>query len=285
VALTRAQDWLIVAGADRASRIPDSWYDAVKAGMDRCAALPGYRMEDTPDGPVHFFEQSQSAAPDRATHRSKIWTNSDVQRELTIESMIDTFKKPVRSEPALARPLRADPAHQSSTLQSPLLKDQNPSRFMRGVLTHKLLEVLPQLPRDGWKNAAQTFLKARSDQVDTDVQELIVLDVLGILNHPDYGIIFGPGSRAEAPITGLLPNGRLIAGKIDRIVITNELIHILDYKTGVYVPPRLNEIPQPYLDQMRTYRDLLKMIYADRRIRCSLLFTSGPLMIDVDDIL
>lgn len=242
-------------------------------------------MDDTTDGPVHFFEHSQSAAADRATHRSKIWTNSDDQRELTIESIIDAFKKPVRSEPNLARPLRADPAHQSSLPQSPLMKDQNPSRFMRGVLTHKLLEVLPQLPRDGWKNAAQTFLKARSDQLDTDVQELIVLDVLGILNYPDYGIIFGPGSRAEAPITGLLPNGRLIAGKIDRIIITDEVIHILDYKTGVHVPKSPNEIPKAYLDQMRTYRDLLRMIYADLRIRCSLLFTSGPLMIDVDDIL
>ncbi len=289
VALTRAQDWLIVAGADRPLRSDITWYDTVLNSIKACANLPGYRVEESgTDGPLHIFESAQTALPDRARKDEKeILSPStpDIPERPPLKILKDTLKKPLIPEPTPARPYRADPAHMTLLATSPLLSINDPTRFARGLITHKLLEILPNLPKTTWEETIKTYLTKRSDILSKDIQSNITQSVLNILHHPDYKDLFHQNSHAEVPITGILPNGRLIAGQIDRLIITPTHIHILDYKTDFTIPKTPDQIPQAYLDQMRTYRDLLRTLYSTHTLQCSLLWTSGPLMMDVTDIL
>ena len=45
-----------------------------------------------------------------------------------------------------------------------------------------------------------------------------------------FAPLFGPGSRAEVPLSGEV-NGQLIAGQIDRLLVCDEEVTVLDYKS------------------------------------------------------
>ena len=67
-------------------------------------------------------------------------------------------------------------------------------------------------------------------------------------------------------------SGRDVSARVDRLVVTETEVSVIDYKTG----PPPDEPPPPYLRQMATYRELLSGIYGDRPVTCFLLWTDGP---------
>jgi ATP-dependent helicase/nuclease subunit A len=92
--------------------------------------------------------------------------------------------------------------------------------------------------------------------------------------------LFGPSSLAEAPLAATLPDGRVIAGTADRLVIGETDVSVLDFKTG-RVPATDADIPAAHRAQMRAYADALGVIFPNRKIRSALLYTSGPKLIEV----
>ena len=75
---------------------------------------------------------------------------------------------------------------------------------------------------------------------------------------------------------GELGPGTVIAGQIDRLVVTPSEVLVVDYKTNRPAPRTALETPQPYLRQMAAYRMALGKIYLGKSIRCALLWTEEP---------
>ena len=73
--------------------------------------------------------------------------------------------------------------------------------------------------------------------------------------------MFAPGSRAEVSIVGRLdrPGGRpaLVSGQIDRLVVTESEVLIVDYKTNHAPPSQPAEAPSGYVRQLALYRAVL----------------------------
>ena len=44
--------------------------------------------------------------------------------------------------------------------------------------------------------------------------------------------LFGPGSLGEAPLAATLPDGRVIAGTVDRLLVEDDRVSVIDFKTG-----------------------------------------------------
>jgi ATP-dependent helicase/nuclease subunit A len=115
-----------------------------------------------------------------------------------------------------------------------------------------------------------------------DQQAEIVQEIMAILNHPDFAPIFGPGSMAEVPITGLLDESTLISGQIDRLLITDNEILIVDYKTNRPPPDNVDDVPIQYKNQLQSYARTLEKIYPDRPIKTALLWTNVPALMDIE---
>ena len=64
----------------------------------------------------------------------------------------------------------------------------------------------------------------------------------GILSDPQFAALFGPGSLGEAPLAATLPDGRVIAGTVDRLLVEAERVSVIDFKTG-RVPASDSESP------------------------------------------
>ena len=183
-------------------------------------------------------------------------------------------------EPMPPRPLAPSrPAAIEPSVRSPLGEDQG-AAFQRGRLIHRLLQSLPELPRERRAAAAERFLALPMHGLAPDARESIAAETLAVLEEPEFAPIFGPGSRAEVPVVGLIGT-RALSGQIDRIVVTDDAVLVVDYKTLRPAPASESDVPALYLDQLAAYVAAIEAIYPDKRVRAALLWTDGPRLMPV----
>ena len=95
-----------------------------------------------------------------------------------------------------------------------------------------------------------------------------------------YKEIFSGNSVAEVPIMGEI-DGKIISSKIDRLVITDDKVIIVDYKTNRPAALKIEDVPDMYINQLNTYKKLLQQIYKDKEIETYLLWTNTCNMMKV----
>ena len=103
---------------------------------------------------------------------------------------------------------------------------------------------------------------------------MIVEESLAVLSAPESAFLFGPGSRAEVPLVGRVGES-VISAQLDRIIVQNDFVAIVDFKTNRPPPAEPKDVPDVYLRQMAVYRAALALVYPDKRIDCYLLWTDG----------
>jgi len=283
VAMTRAEERLYIGGYV-GKRGPSAtgkiayWYDDIRASM---AAHPdieeiesGVTDKDGVDMPILRLARKASAKPDNTAKNKAESENTDI-----VPPGWASLPAPV--EPTPPRPLAPSrPSESEPAAASPLAASQE-YRFKRGTVTHKLLQFLPSLPADARRAAAQKFLARSALALPPALQKDIADEVAAILEHPVFGDIFGPRSMAEIPLTGMLDGNLLVSGQIDRLLVTETDILIIDYKTNRPPPQRLEDVAPVYLRQMGTYARLLKTIYPGRTVRAALLWTDGARLMEI----
>jgi ATP-dependent helicase/nuclease subunit A len=281
VAMTRAEDRLHVCGWTGKQEPSDScWYNLVKDGIADLAEEFDFVAEGTHGwagtGIRLSCPQTAEVKPER-----------EAQEAATEAKIAPWMLAPPAPEPSPPRPLVPSRPAMEPPVVSPLDADGS-RRFKRGTLVHRLLQILPDLPEGRRRDATNAFLAMPVHDLSPDERSEIAGEVLVILEHVDYAPLFGPDSRAEAPIVGRIdgPDGpEIVSGQVDRLVIRENGILILDYKTNRPSPRLEADVPEVYLRQMAVYRAILRQIWPDRTVRCALLWTDGPRMMTLNDSL
>jgi len=269
VALTRAADRLIVSGVlpkarkDGADPRPvNCWHRIVEQAMAPIAAT----------GVDHVALRYGSAAgarPKRA--KEKI--------ELPPTVVPDWARRPAPPEARPPRPL-APSAIAVDDESAPLPSEAMRKAALRGTWIHQLLERLPAVEAGARPDAADRWLERSAGVADADVRHEIVSQVCGILSDPRFSGLFEAGSLGEAPLAATLPDGRVIAGTVDRLLVGKSRISVIDYKTGK-VPASATDVPNAHRVQMAAYAEALRVIFPGRAISAVLLYTAGPKLIEL----
>ena len=197
---------------------------------------------------------------------------------------------PLPPEPALPSPLAPSRPDQVALgtvppAASPLAeRDSTGKRFRRGQLAHALLQHLPALPPEERANAARRYLRRPGHGLAPSESDALAAEVLAVLQHPELSPLFGPASRAEVPLTGVVA-GAVIGGLVDRLAVLPDRVLIADYKTNRDPPTRADEVPVLYLRQMAAYRAVLRELYLDRPVTCALVWTTGASVMPLPDAL
>tara|TARA_R110000868_G_scaffold6550_7_gene37055 strand:- start:6496 stop:10065 length:3570 start_codon:yes stop_codon:yes gene_type:complete len=282
VALTRARDRLIVCGWKQGngkggSVAADSWYHQLAAQWSGEA----WQEFDTPlASAVEGLESGvRLGTPPAALGAG----DRDAGKALEVPSWALTAAASEAGGLRSVAPSRlmADGGDETAVI-SPLL-DPGGHRFRRGEVIHKLLETLPGLEQGRRHEAARRFVAAQTD-IDEAMRKIIVEETLAVLDHPDFAPLFGPGSRAEVGLTGTapgLPAGTRVRGQVDRLVITDHEVLIIDYKTNRPPPEDVRDVAPVYLAQMAAYRALLRAIHPDKTVRCALLWTDAARLMEL----
>jgi ATP-dependent helicase/nuclease subunit A len=289
VALTRAQHRLYVCGwqNQRPTREAPCWHALCQSGWTGLADTVPFDTRPL-IGERHGWAgealrlSSFQTAPPRRDERV-----AGTRVSGTLPAWVSA---PPPSEPSPPKPLAPSrPSDPEPATLSPLAVEGR-DRFKRGLLVHRLLQSLPELPEPDRDAAAQAFLALPVHVLTRKEQDEIRAETMAVLTDPDLAELWGPASQAEVPIVGLIPGDRpgashAVSGQIDRVVVTRTRVLVVDFKTVRPIPMREEEVPRVYLQQLATYRAALARIYRDRPIECALLWTDGPLLMPISPAL
>lgn len=184
------------------------------------------------------------------------------------------------AEPRPPRPLAPSALGEDAGPEAPWPPGAGIAAARRGVLVHKLLERLPDVPEERRAQVGAGWLARNADDLDEAERDAILADSLVVLAHPDWLDLFGPGSLAEVPIAATVA-GHVIAGTIDRLLIGPEHIRIVDFKTARRAPDRIGQVPVAVLRQMAAYAAALEAVYPGRAVDAAVLYTSVPRLIAI----
>ncbi|MBI3441539.1 MAG: double-strand break repair helicase AddA [Proteobacteria bacterium] len=295
VAMTRAADRLYVYGAQSSkTRSEKSWYSLIRMGLEK-----GLKKEITvlPDK-----ENTELAGPfDRAAKKD---TTADSEDTILRFKVAQTAKpvpdnvRPLEKDKVVGIPVwaRTIPKAESKGIErfrpseykgandnysapSPLAdktKGHRAQMIQLGTIVHALLEFLPTLPQEEREVAARNYLAKPAWKLSDEDQTGALKEVLTVLNDPEYGGLFGPNSRPEVSVTGFVERGgkkQMLSAQIDRLVVEDKTVLIVDYKNSSHVPKSAAEVSLDYLVQMAAYRMAVQQIYPDKEVKCALLFT------------
>jgi ATP-dependent helicase/nuclease subunit A len=266
VAMTRAEEALFIGGAllgREKEPAPDSWYARLKPLFE------GEPVADAIWGARH----------ERGERAAVIVTRTDAGRDErpSLPAWVTTLIGP---EPRPPRPLAPSSAGQDDSAEPPFPPGAETFAARRGVLIHKLLERLPELPPEEREGRAREWLARQAADVPADEREAMLRSALAVLAEPGWQAIFSPAALAEVPLAATV-GGQVIAGTADRLLVEAERVLVVDFKTARRPPSGLDEVPLTTLRQMAAYSTALEAIYPGRTIEAAVLYTQTPLLVPI----
>jgi len=267
--MTRAADRLIVSGVmpkarkDGADPRPaNSWHVIVEQAMSPIAD----------PGQAHVAQRYSSGRGLARRLRDKV--------ELPVVAVPDWARTAAPPEARPPRPLAPSAIAEDSEAAPPPSEAQR-AAAERGTLIHQLLERLADVAFEERHATALRWLERSAGVVSAERREEIAGTVCAVLSDGRFGALFGTGSLAEAPLAASLPDGRVVAGTVDRLLIEPNRVSVIDFKTG-RVPESDGMIPASHRAQMIAYTEALKVIFPERDVRAALLYTGGPRLFELE---
>ena len=270
VALTRAEEHLFIGGAlksrqQRNGMGEDCWH----VRIDRAMEAMGIGEIDGVRTLVHH--EGEPKAPVKAGSKGALAT-----------ALPQWLRTPAPEESRPPRPLAP-----SAILPEDDVADPPPSAEMRkaaerGVLLHGLFERLPAIDPGRRRETAERWLSDSAGVGDAALRAALVVDALRVLEDPAFAAIFAPDALTEAPLAGVVGR-QVIAGTVDRLLVGDDEVLVVDFKTGRRVPPHSAAVSLHHKAQMAAYVAVLRGIFPDRAVRAALLYTSGPMLIPLSD--
>lgn len=271
VAMTRAEEALFVGGAllsrDRGEVPQKSWYANLQALF---GTEPDWR-----DDPLWGKQLVHGGAAAEPVERS---ADAAVKAPEPLPAWIE---QPPPAEPRPPRPLAPSSLGEDLATDPPLPPGSGQAAA-RGVLLHKLLERLPELPPVEREAAAEAWLARNGAEFSAADRAEMTGSALAVLAEPAWADLFAPGALAEVPIAATV-GGQVVVGTIDRLTIRPDRIRLVDFKTARRPPENLDAVPVSILRQMAAYAAALEATYPGRPVEAALLYTQIPRLIVLPD--
>ena len=267
VAMTRAEEALFVGGAlgkREQEPAPDSWY----------ARLARIMPSDEIDDPVWGWRK------DRGTMPPPLAGSQGAEESGAARTVPDWARTPIGPEQRPPRPLAPSGLGEERAANPPLPAEQVAIAARRGVLIHSLLERLPETPAAGREEKARAWLARQAGDLGEAVREEMLASALAVLADERFAHVFGKDSLAEVPLAAVV-EGQVVAGTVDRLLVTDQTVTVVDYKTARRPPTSLEAVPEAILRQMAAYAAALVQVYPGRVIEAALLFTQTPQLIAI----
>ena len=273
VAATRARDRLYICGLEQKSdphkkETGEKTWHALAEDAFGCLDKVDRKHHAAWDGDILSLSSPQTAAVEKPE-------KEQASASIKIPSWITKPVTPEKAQRRLAPSMLADDteANAEPAAYSPL---RTQDKYFRGRVLHRLLELLPGIKVSERKAAADKLLSRLANDIDQTERDHWRDEVFAVIEEPSFAAAFGPGSRAEISVAGTPPGAKddiVVSGQIDRLVVEDNRVLVIDYKTNRPPPRNSDDVAESYLAQMAAYRALLQEIYPGKRIESALLWT------------
>ncbi len=254
VALTRAESWLIIAGAGDPKKADKDWF-----GMISAAALRLNAQKDS-KGRLIFQSNWSEKCHDKKTR--------SISHVTSPAWLTNPAKAPVK--PAKPRsPSELGGAHTVASAH------EDRSSLERGSQIHVLLENLVTIPKDNRAAMAQSLLSAPA-------LAGVIDEALNVLDATDLQEIFGPNTLREVAVSAHIAGIGPVFGRIDALIVS-DTITAIDFKSNAKIPQKASDIPEAFLRQMGAYRAALVQIWPDKPVRTAICWTCNAELMDIPE--
>lgn len=260
VAMTRAEKWLIVAAAKDPGDSGDSWMEKISIGMTRLGAVP------------HRFDGGDGLRLERGDWTTAIIAASFWEKPET--TLLETyFHTQAATPPDEVQTLSPSDLGGAKALPGDPGQDEDAAK-LRGRQIHTLLETLPALPESDWPGAAATMLGQGPDAASPEQTDALLNEASHVLRNDSFAHLWGPDALPEIGITGEIPGLGRLQGIMDRLILRDDTVLIVDFKTNILVPNSPDACPEGVLRQMGAYAAMAADIYPGKTIETAILWTA-----------
>jgi len=273
VAMTRAEEALFITGslsARETAPAADSWYARLAELFEAEAWRPDFVWDE-----CAVRGALPPAAPPRTAQALELALPVPVPPWLS---------RGAGEEPRPPRPLAPSSLGEDEGADPPfppgMASAGAAEAARRGTLIHKLLERLPELPPEDRAAAAGRWLLRNAADLAEPVRAEMAGAAVAVLDNADWAELFGSDALAEVPIAATVGE-RVIAGTIDRLVVSADSVRLVDYKTSRRPPASATQVPKSILRQMGAYAAALEAVYPGRTVEVALLYTQAPVLLEI----
>lgn len=273
VALTRAEDRLIICGIHSPKQQENSWYHYCYKAIEEIGlpfSFMPYRHPEAFVGQGYKFENT-IAAP-IAISETPFIHSPITDTVTTLPSWIDLKIDDTQNVKRLVRPSEKE---SNSFITDG--KGNISQQLIKGKIMHQCFELFPFLPEKDWGTLLRKISMQFGGAVSLELEEDLLFQIRKVIQDPVFQFCFSDKARAEVPLIGHLTSENIyVSGQIDRLIETDDVIYFIDFKTSPYVPASQEKIPSSIHYQMNLYRKLLQQIYPAHTIKGAILWTAGP---------
>jgi ATP-dependent helicase/nuclease subunit A len=145
-----------------------------------------------------------------------------------------------------------------------------------GIALHALLQHLPKLDPDLWPVVVPKAMPVLLPTLPRQHQA-VGDKAIAILTRPELAHVFGPSSRAEVAFAlDVLRDGAPVqlAGRIDRLIVDDSSVLVVDYKSDAAPAAEPEQVPQNYRTQLGLYALVAGQLFPGRTVRAAILWTA-----------
>lgn len=265
VAMTRAEDELYVTGAlTRNGKLDGTWYEAIESALAGGAEM--IEGENGTSALVYPIVRPRPVAV----------ASSSVERPAP-PPWIEPDALPAFAPPATTSPSRAYEARASEPALATAAERVRDAETARksGIALHALLQHLGRIDRALWPDVIPRALEVLLPDMP-EAQARLAPKARSILERPEFAGLFGANSRAELPfLVDVVRNGEPIrlSGRIDRLVVDDHSVLVIDYKSDATAPKNAGDVPQRYVTQLSLYALVASQLFPGRNVRAAILWT------------
>jgi len=271
VGMTRAEEALYVTGAltpgtPAQTQLQGTWYEAIETAL-----RPHARSETDAEGDETALVYPRDARQTLAGSGGGAASPAGYQRLILADLPLAPGRTMVRPSSAY----EASAGETALVTAAETVRDAEEAR-RSGLALHALLQHLGRVPRENRDAVAAKAMPVLLPDYP-DQHEPLARKAKSILSRPDLAHLFQANSRAEVPflIDGMRGGKPIrIAGRIDRLVVDEAGVLVVDYKSDATLPETPESVPGNYLTQLGIYALIAGQLFPQRDVRAAILWTS-----------
>jgi len=266
VAMTRAEEHLVVCGGKEGKRVAN-WCHLVRTGLNRLSAEEGFVADgDAETGQIRFAKVGETSA--------SAATVQERSADLVAPVWLEAQAVAEAANPVIYPSLHdVDPDEPGGVLKPVGASSVDARR--RGVLMHRLLELLPAVAEQARRDAAERLVDAARASLGDAECASIVQSALQFIADPRYKDLFGETGRGEVSVQGEL-DGVTVSGEIDRLAVFDDRVVLAEFKSTRWIPATADDIPKAHRAQTQIYKRLVELVYPGRAVEAQLIYVAAP---------
>ncbi|MBN9344113.1 MAG: double-strand break repair helicase AddA [Caedibacter sp. 38-128] len=265
VAMTRAEEHLYIAGIKSRAATKGAWYEVLSRALEPISQKIEFNDGVLKGQGLQLYQGSQKDP--------EIDLNHPVIKNSQSSSLPEYLQGPPAQE-------EYSEALISSMIEDNMLNQESAGVTLQEQILRRLLKELPLCVSGFYEEESQRIFKSYFSFVSKVLFEKCYNAALNIINHPILRFLFTAATYAEVPFVGHY-KGKQVIGRIDRVVVQDQVVYVIVYKTDAVTSQSIGEISDEDRKKIDIYKRVIQNIFPGKGTRACLLWTETHQLIEI----